>query len=153
MSTAVSAALQTNFIAHAIQLSIAPAFLLTGLGAMLSVMANRLARVIDRARWLEEHWLSFDEPRQQRARRELRMIERRRRVCSWAINLTTAGALLVCLVIVSLFADEFLAADLSRLPGALFVAAMLSVCGGLVCFLREVYIATHVTAIRSEGLG
>jgi Protein of unknown function (DUF2721) len=149
----MSSVLQTNFIAHAIQLSIAPAFLLTGLGAILSVMATRLARIIDRARWLEEHWPSFDEPRQQRARRELRMIERRRRACSWSINFTTAGALLVCLVIVSLFADEFLAADLSRLPGALFVLAMLSVCAGLVCFLREVYIATHVTAIRSEGLG
>ena len=85
-------------------------------------------------------------------RRELRMIERRRRVCSWAINLTTTGALLVCLVIVSLFADEFLNSD----P----VASLAPLCAGdaqrlrgLSCFLREVYLATHVTAIRSEGLG
>ena len=40
-------------IAHVIQLSVAPVFLLSGIGAMLAVMTNRLARVIDRARALE----------------------------------------------------------------------------------------------------
>jgi len=40
-------------IAHAIQLAIAPVFLLTGIAGLLGVMANRLARVIDRGRWLE----------------------------------------------------------------------------------------------------
>jgi len=40
-------------VAHVIQLSVAPVFLLSGIGAMLAVMTNRLARVIDRARALE----------------------------------------------------------------------------------------------------
>ena len=40
-------------VAHVIQLSVAPVFLLSGIGAMLAVMTNRLARVIDRARVLE----------------------------------------------------------------------------------------------------
>ena len=35
-------------VAYAIQLVVAPAFLLTGIGALLAVMANRLARVVDR---------------------------------------------------------------------------------------------------------
>ena len=39
-------------ISHAIQLAIAPVFLLTGISALLGVMATRLARVIDRARQL-----------------------------------------------------------------------------------------------------
>ena len=40
-------------IAHAIQLAVAPVFLLTAIGALLGVMTNRLGRVIDRARLLE----------------------------------------------------------------------------------------------------
>ena len=40
-------------IAHVIQLAIAPVFLLTGVGAILNVMANRLSRIVDRARALE----------------------------------------------------------------------------------------------------
>src|SRR6267378_749815 len=40
-------------ISHVIQLSVAPVFLLAGIGSILGVMANRLARVIDRSRTLE----------------------------------------------------------------------------------------------------
>lgn len=36
-------------IAHVIQLSIAPVFLLSGVSAMLGVLSNRLGRIIDRA--------------------------------------------------------------------------------------------------------
>jgi len=41
-------------IAHIIQLSIAPVFLLTGVGTLLNVLSGRLARIIDRARVLEQ---------------------------------------------------------------------------------------------------
>ena len=40
-------------VAHVIQMSVAPVFLLTGVGAMLNVLTNRLSRIIDRARILE----------------------------------------------------------------------------------------------------
>jgi hypothetical protein len=40
-------------ISHVIQLAVAPVFLLAGVGAILNVMANRLSRIIDRARVLE----------------------------------------------------------------------------------------------------
>lgn len=45
-----------NTVSHAIQLSVAPVFLLTGIGALLSVLTNRLGRVIDRARLLESRF-------------------------------------------------------------------------------------------------
>jgi len=40
-------------IAHVIQLSIAPVFLISGVATFLSVLTNRLARIVDRARVLE----------------------------------------------------------------------------------------------------
>ncbi|MEO5741668.1 MAG: DUF2721 domain-containing protein [Vicinamibacterales bacterium] len=45
--------LEISPIAHVIQLSVAPVFLLSGIGAILAVMTNRLGRIIDRARALE----------------------------------------------------------------------------------------------------
>jgi len=68
-------------------------------------------------------------------------------VCSWSINFCTCAALLVCLVIVALFVEEFFATNLQWLAGALFVGAMVAVICGLVCFLREVYLATHTISI------
>lgn len=46
-------------VAHAIELAVAPVFLLTGIGAILAIMINRLGRVIDRARVLEERSEGF----------------------------------------------------------------------------------------------
>jgi hypothetical protein len=45
-------------VAHAIQLAVAPVFLLSGIGAILAVMTNRLGRIIDRARVLEKNSMS-----------------------------------------------------------------------------------------------
>jgi hypothetical protein len=136
-----------QIVSHAIQLAIAPVFLLTGIAALLGVMATRLARIIDRARSFEQSWPGLDPKARDAARLEMRDLERRRRICSWSINYCTAAALLVCLVIVSLFADELFTTSLRWLAGSLFVAAMVAVIFGLVCFLREVHLATHTTGI------
>jgi len=139
-------------IVHAIQLAIAPVFLLTGLASLLGVMANRLARVIDRARTVEAAWPAMDRDAQTRARQEMTNLERRRRLCSWSINCCTMAALLVCLVIVTLFAGEFFTANLSWLAGYLFVAVMVLLSAGLSVFLREVYLATHMNIIDHARL-
>jgi hypothetical protein len=137
-------------IAHAIQLAIAPVFLLTGIAGLLGVMANRLARVIDRARMFEQSWRALDQAARDVARVELASLERRRRLASWAINFCTAAALLVCLVIIILFMEEIVAINLRVLAGSVFVLAMFAVVGGLASFLREVYLATHSTSIDPE---
>ena len=134
-------------IAHAIQLAIAPVFLLTGIAGLLGVMANRLARVIDRARHFEQTWPTLDTRGRDAARAELSTLEQRRRLASWSINFCTAAALLVCLVIGALFVDEFIGSNLRIVSGVLFVLAMLALVGGLASFLREVYLATHSTNI------
>ena len=47
-------AVNVDDIGRAIQLALAPVFLLTGIAALLGVMAGRLARIIDRGRQLTE---------------------------------------------------------------------------------------------------
>ncbi len=41
-------------VTHGIQLAVAPVFLLTAVAAMIGTVAGRLARIIDRARLLED---------------------------------------------------------------------------------------------------
>src|SRR5689334_9718563 len=108
-------------ISHAIQLVIAPVFLLTGISGLLGVMANRLARVVDRTRHVQQTWPDLDENARALACGEMIHLTRRRHLASWAINFCTAGALLVCLVIVTLFVDDLSARDLRWLAGGLFV--------------------------------
>lgn len=139
-------------IAHAIQLAVAPVFLLTGVGALLSVMANRLGRVIDRARLIEGALRGMDERARRMAEIDLKYLARRARYASWAINCCALAALLVCSVIAILFMGAFLGTDVTWAVGAVFVACMLALIGGLLAFLREVYDATQMLRIGpAEG--
>jgi len=138
-------------IAHAIQLAVAPVFLLTGIGALLAVMAGRLARVIDRARALQLAWVGLDEPARAVALKEFGVLLRRRHLATWSINFCAYAALLVCVVIVTLFIEEFFLVNLKWLAGALFVGAMFALIFGLASFLREVYLAA--TSLRIEFPG
>jgi hypothetical protein len=142
-------------IAHVIQLSVAPVFLLSGIGAMLAVMTNRLARVVDRARKLEiQH--PVDEADAASIQSQLSALSRRAQLVSRSITLCTITALLVCAVIVVLFLGAFAPFDASVPVAMLFIAAMLAFFLGLLIFLREIFLATATLRIgphRAAGPG
>lgn len=126
--------------AHAIQQAVAPAFLLTGVGAILNVLSGRLARVIDRFRVLDK---MVDSERTDHAPEKETLI-RRSRWIRGAITLCTTCALLISIVIAALFIGSELGKDPSDAIAALFIAAMLALTVGLLCFLREIVLSTNV---------
>jgi hypothetical protein len=129
-------------IAHVIQTSVAPVFLLSGVATTLTVLTNRLARIIDRARVLQTGRLSPPSSELDEAQLELVSLSRRARLIHRAITLSTTCALLICAVIVFLFLGAFLATDPSDLIVILFIMGMLSFIGALLHFLREIFVAT-----------
>jgi phosphoglycerol transferase MdoB-like AlkP superfamily enzyme len=128
-------------IAHVIQLSIAPVFLLSGVSAMLGVLSHRISRIIDRARILEARLESASVDHAVPLRTELSLLGRRARLVSHAISLCTICALLICAVVIGLFLGAFFGTDVSYGIGVLFIAALSALAGGLVTFLREIYLA------------
>lgn len=132
---------EVSTIAHVIELAIAPVFLITGIGALLAVMSNRLARIIDRARQIESKWPDLDHTQILDAEAEFISLSRRAKLASLAINFCAFAALMVCLLIATLFIDAFTGTNLRWFVGGLFVLSMFSLSGGIVCFLREVHIA------------
>jgi CBS domain containing-hemolysin-like protein len=132
-------------VAHVIQSALAPVFLISGVGVMLGVLTNRLARIVDRARVWEAE-AEQEEHRAADLQERLEVLARRARYISSAITMCAVSALLVALVVVALFANAFLAFNLSALIAILFVAAMLTLTAAFLVFLIEVRIAT--AAIR-----
>ena len=129
-------------VGHAIQLSVAPVFLLTAIGAMLAVMTNRLARVVDRARAVEAR-LAGEAPGDIASSHEhLRTFSRRAKLINLSITFCTITALFVCAVVATLFIGAFLRFDASVPVAVLFIGAMSTFFVGLLCFLREIFIAT-----------
>lgn len=129
-------------VAHVIQLAVAPVFLLTGVGAILAVLVNRLGRVVDRFRALESNLPAVQDDAQSSVQVEMSILARRARMIHWAIGLCTGCALLVCMVIATLFIGSITAVQLPGVIAMLFILAMLSLVGGLLCFVREIALGT-----------
>ena len=134
-------------LAKAIQLALAPVFLLTGIGALLNVMTGRLARIVDRGRAFAEGQVRCVSCDHAAITLELETLEPRRQLTSVAITATTIAALLVCMVIAGLFVEVMLETPLEWFISAFFAAAMLALVVGLAFFLREVHLAMRTVRI------
>ena len=98
-------------IASVIQMAVAPAFLLTGVGAILTVMTARLTRIVDRFRVLHENSKDLKGYKQE----ELNFLIRRAKWTHWAIALTTISALLICVLIAMIFIATEISFDFNQL--------------------------------------
>jgi VIT1/CCC1 family predicted Fe2+/Mn2+ transporter len=133
-------------IAHLIQTSVAPVFLLSGVAATLGVLTNRLARAVDRARSIEDRLENHvGDPKH--LHRDLEVLARRARYLNSAISLSVISAVMVALVVVTLFANAFFEANLGLTIALLFVGAMLLLTGAFIAFFIEVRLATAALRI------
>jgi hypothetical protein len=141
--------IQISDIGHVIQLAIAPVFLLTGVGTMLMVLTNRLARVIDRTRTLEDRLdVAVHAALHDAHMDELDILYRRWHLINFAIALSTGCGLLICLVIALLFLGDTTNLPLDKYIAALFVSAMITLIGAFVYLLREVFVASATLRSR-----
>ena len=112
-------------LSELIKIAVAPVFLLAGIAGFLNVMSGRLGRISDRVRVAERNIQTFaDAERIQRNKREILVLWRRIKVINWAIGLCVSSGLLVCTVIMSLFAGELWRLNLNVMVITLFMLAM-----------------------------
>lgn len=126
-------------IAHVIQLSVAPVFLLTAISTLIAGMNTRLGRIIDRRRVVTD--ALQNKAATSSDTEELVLLARRRHLIYLAILFAVVAALLVCFVVAGAFLGALISADLSRLVAGLFILAMGSMIAALSLFLREIYLA------------
>jgi len=131
-------------IARIIQLAVAPVFLLTAIGTILSALNNRLGRIVDRRRVLLDRLRTppgEDTARVKEDFEELSLLAKRIRLIYHAIMLSVLCALLVCLLVAGAFLGVFITADIAKVVGTLFILAMFALVGSLGMFLREIFLA------------
>jgi len=139
-------------VAQIIQLAVAPVFLLAGVGAFLNVCAGRLARIVDRARELEPRLLSSRGAEHDRLLADIRVIDRRMALVSQAIFLSVLSALLICAVVVLLFAASLTGAHFGTAVALLFIASMVAIGAGFAIFLIETRLGSRSVRIRTDIL-
>jgi CBS domain containing-hemolysin-like protein len=146
------AAVQATDVAHLIQVALTPIFLISAIGVTLNVLINRLARIVDRARTMENE---LCRPDYQAGGRDLHaalgVLARRARYINAAITLITLSALFIALVVVMLFVNAFAHWELAAFIAIMFILSMLSLAAALTAFLIEVRIATKTLRIGIEA--
>jgi len=143
--------LQTENVAKLIQLALGPVFLISGVGSTLSMLTQRLARIVDRARTLEDQReATSSEKKLATIDGDLRVIFRRARYINIAIALGTTSALLTALVVTLLFASEFVPLGVGGAIALMFVGSMAFLSSAFLMFLLEVRIAINALRIGTH---
>jgi hypothetical protein len=130
-------------VAHSIQLALAPVFMLTAIGALIAALAGRLARIIDRARTLEDR-LDDSEGKHRHAaeyRDELNRLRKRARIVNASMILLTLSATLIGATVMALFVVETGASRTGAFVPWTFLSGVFSFLMALVAFLFETLLA------------
>jgi sterol desaturase/sphingolipid hydroxylase (fatty acid hydroxylase superfamily) len=139
-------------LAHTIQLALAPAFLLNGIGIILGMLTGRLTRIVDRARVVEAEFTPRDHPLHMHQVNELRLLDRRMRIVNNAIFLATSSAVVLCTVVAAMFLARLAGFGFARTLALMFALSLLLLIASLVMFLIEVRVAVRAIRIRDELL-
>jgi cell division protein FtsL len=129
-------------VAHAIQMAVAPVFLLSAIAMILNVLTNRLGRITDRVRVLEAKIENASTGEAATLQAEVSTLSKRAKLIDYAITLSTITSILVCSVIAILFLGVFLQFDINITVMVLFISAMFSLVLALLFLLREILMAT-----------
>ena len=144
--------LSVNTVAEIVRLALAPVFLLSGIGAFLNVLAARLSRIVDRSRDIEPRLLASRGAEHERWLGELRVLDRRMSLVSWAISLSVLSAVLICAVVVLLFSASLTPLHVGSTIAWLFIGSMIAIGTGFAIFLVETRVGSRAVRVRSELL-
>ena len=133
----------TPRVQQVVQLSLAPAFLLSGIGAIMNVIMSRMIWIAKRIENIED---KMEEQRTPRQVREFGWLMRRRRLMQGAIMFSTASAVMISAVIMLLFISAYITAQIGTVIAFMWVLTMALLVTGLGFFLFE----TRLAAIGAE---
>ena len=132
-------------VASVIDVAVAPVFLLAGISGLLMVLTNRLGRTIDRSRSLHAAEANVESAQHKLTiHREKANLMRRMHLNHFAISMAVLSAILVCLVVVTLFLGSLLQLNVSIAIASLFIICMIILSLAFCSFLLEIIVATRV---------
>src|SRR5688500_9093855 len=130
----------SNAVLNAIQSAVAPVFMLTAIAAMIGTVAMRLARIVDRARELEERLMAGTQLNPDAAYWELDRLKLRGRICNWSVGLLGVCGMLIAATVMVLFLGETVSPRSERLVPWTFLSALGIFVIALLLFLLETFL-------------
>jgi hypothetical protein len=141
----------TSHFLPVIQLAITPVILLSGVGALMITLTNRMGRVVDRTRSLSAELRQAPPAECAHVESQLAILWRRAKLVRVAVTLAGLSMLLCCLLVMAIFVDVLTVdRDYGLQLVVVFVASVLCLIGALVAFLRDIWISLRALELEVE---
>ena len=140
-----------NNITHLVQLALTPAFLLSGIGAVLAVLSARLMRVVDRSHQIEDRIkLGTQEDLYEE---DLKILDKRCKAIHLALYFCTFAAFCICAVICMIYIGKiyFDSSATGIAVGWLFAVSMGSLTISLFLLMQEIRICAQCIDISAKN--
>ena len=133
-----------------IQLAITPVILISGMGALMITLTNRMARIVDRTRRVAEAMPAASPEDKQHLDSQLEIMWRRALLIRRAVTSNGLSMLVSCLLVVTIFASAIFGWHLQVLVLGLFGGSICLLIASLVDFLRDIFVSLHALHLQVE---
>lgn len=139
-------------ISQTIQLSLTPVFVLVAIGNFMGILTGRLARIVDRSRYLQAEHGATEDVERGAIVEELTHLSIRIERINRAILLLVTAAILIGTTVALLFIDKMMGVNMDGIIASCFIATMGLFLSALVQFLLETRLATASLRIPAHYL-
>lgn len=141
-----------NNITHLVQLALTPAFLLSGIAAVLAVLSARLTRVVDRSHQIGDRIKLGTQ--EKTYIEDLEILDRRCKTIHLALYFCTFAAFCICAVICMIYIGKiyFDSSATGLIVGWLFAISMASLTISLFLLMQEIRICAQCIRVSVKSL-
>jgi Protein of unknown function (DUF2721) len=143
-------ALATTSLLPVIQLAITPVILISGMGALMITLTNRMARIVDRTRSLAGQVGQASGDDRRHLESQLDIMWQRAQLIRRAVTFNGLSMLVACFLVVAIFGGAMLGRDLGPVMLVLFAASIFLLIASLVAFLRDINVSLHAVQLEVE---
>jgi hypothetical protein len=131
-----------------IQLAITPVILISGMGALMLTLTNRMGRIVDRTRSLAGLVRAAAGPDRAHHEEQLDILWRRALLIRRAVTFNGLSMLVACVLVVVVFTGVVLGWNIEVAVIVLFEASLVLLIASLVTFLQDIFLSLR--ALRLE---
>lgn len=133
-----------------IQLAITPVILISGMGAFMITLTNRMARVVDRTRVLAEAMPAAAADERAHLDDQMHIMWNRALMLRRAVTCCGLSMLFSCLMVVVIFGVAKFEWHLGGAVLGFFIASILLLTASLVDFLRDIFVSLHALKLQVD---
>ena len=133
-----------------IQLAITPVILLSGVGALMLTLTNRMARIVDRTRSLAGQVQSAVGEERPHLVTQLEILWHRAGLIRLAVTLAGLSMLFSCGLVLVILVDAVLQRDFGFSLVAVFVVSIGCLIASLLAFLRDIWLSLRAVQLEVE---